>query len=197
MKIPAFVSMLALLLVTGRAETINFDSAPAGSLPAGWTSAMTHSGGAPQWAVLTDDTAPSKPHVLAQTSTDRTSGRFPLAILERANFRDGEIMVKFKPISGRVDQAAGLVWRYRDENNYYIVRANALEDNVVLYKVERGMRTSLAPKGNPVHSRERARSVCGLRLIVLLTSTTLSSFRSSCEGTLRKKVNPHKNTTKG
>jgi hypothetical protein len=57
--------------------------------------------------------------------------------------------VKFKPVSGEVDRAAGLVWRYRDENNYYIVRANALEDNVVLYKVEEGKRTSLAPKGTP------------------------------------------------
>jgi hypothetical protein len=57
--------------------------------------------------------------------------------------------VKFKPVSGEIDRAAGLVWRYRDENNYYIVRANALEDNVVLYKVVDGKRTSLAPEGTP------------------------------------------------
>jgi len=152
MKISAFVSMLALLAIGSHAETINFDSASSGSLPSGWTSAMTHSGGAPQWEVLKDDTAPSKPNVLAQTSTDRTSGRFPLAILERASSTSGEIRVRFKPISGQVDQAAGLVWRYRDENNYYIVRANALEDNVVLYKVERGTRTSLAPKGTPANT---------------------------------------------
>ena len=54
---------------------------------------------------------------------------------------NGEVHVKFKPISGSVDQAAGLVWRYQDEDNYYIVRANALEDNVVLYKVQGGKRT--------------------------------------------------------
>ena len=57
-----------------------------------------------------------------------------------------------------VDQAAGLVWRYRDENNYYIVRANALEDNVVLYKVENGKRTDLPVKGEGVRTERRRRS---------------------------------------
>lgn len=110
---------------------------------------MTHTGGAPKWEVLKDDTAPSKPNALAQTSTDRTGGRFPLAVYERANLTDGAVSVSFKPVSGSGDQAAGIVWRYKDPNNYYIVRANALEDNVVLYKVEGGTRVSLAPKGTP------------------------------------------------
>ena len=61
--------------------------------------------------------------------------------------RDGDFSVRFKPVSGRTDQAAGLVWRYQDENNYYIVRANALENNVVLYKVQNGKRTDLPVKG--------------------------------------------------
>ena len=108
---------------------------------------MTHQGGAPKWEVLADDTAPSKPNVLAQTSTDRTAGRFPLAIWDGAEVKDGRLSVQFKTVSGTADQAAGLVWRYRDANNYYIVRANALEDNVVLYKVVNGERASLAPKG--------------------------------------------------
>jgi hypothetical protein len=132
-----------------RAEIINFDATPAGALPSGWTSAMTHTGGAPKWEVVADSTAPSKPNVLAQLSNDPTDGRFPLAILEKANFKDGELSVRTRAISGHVDQGAGLVWRYRDPNNYYLVRANALEDNVVLYKVERGRRSSIAPKGTP------------------------------------------------
>jgi hypothetical protein len=129
------------------AEVINFENATAGAMPVGWTVAMTHAGGAPKWEVRSDDTAPSKPNVFAQVSTDRTAGRFPLAIWDRASLKDGTLTVKFKAISGSVDQGAGLVWRYRDPNNYYIVRANALEDNVVLYKVENGERRSLAPKG--------------------------------------------------
>lgn len=149
MKVVGLLSLAIAAIVPGLAETIGFDSARPGSLPAGWTSAMTHTGGAPKWEVVQDGTAPSKPNVLAQTSSDRTSGRFPLAIYEKANFRDGEFSIKFKTISGSGDQAAGLVWRYRDPDNYYIVRANALEDNVVLYKVEGGKRISLAPKGTP------------------------------------------------
>jgi hypothetical protein len=131
------------------AETVNFDKASAGAVPPGWTVAMTHKGGAPQWEVLKDDSAPSKPNVLAQVSKDATGGRFPLAVYEKAKVKDGTLSVKFKAVSGVADQAAGLIWRYKDPDNYYIVRANALEDNVVLYKVENGQRISLAPKGSP------------------------------------------------
>ena len=120
------------------AETVTFDTTPAGTLPAGWAVAMTHKGSAPKWEVVIDDSAPSRPNVFAQVSKDATSGRFPLAIYEKTNRKDGTLSVKFKAISGGTDQAAGLVWRYKDPENYYIVRANALEDNVVLYKVEKG-----------------------------------------------------------
>ena len=147
-KLPGVLAILVLAALC-EAQTINFDSAAVGSVPAGWTVAMTHTGGAPKWGVVKDDMAPSKPNVLAQTSADRTGGRFPLAIYEKANFTNGVLTVKFKPVSGSGDQAAGLVWRYKDPDNYYIVRANALEDNVVLYKVEKGERISLAPKGTP------------------------------------------------
>jgi len=90
--------------------------------------------------------------VLAQLSRDRTAGRFPLAIWGRALFQDGEVSVAFKAVDGSIDQAAGIVWRYQDSNNYYIARANALENNVLLYKVENGVRTSIAPKGLPSRS---------------------------------------------
>lgn len=133
-------------------RVVDFDNTSPGSLPQDWESALTKAGGAPRWEILRDESAPSKPNVLAQTSTDRTAGRFPLAIFRAASLRDGEISVRFKPVSGSVDQAAGLVWRYIDRNNYYIVRANALENNVVLYKVQGGERTSLAPRGMPSRS---------------------------------------------
>lgn len=149
MKLP--VAFGSLLMLAGPcfsiAATVNFDDAKVGAPPPGWTIAMTHNGGAPRWEVLQDDSAPSKPNVLAQVSNDRTAGRFPLAIWDGASVKDGMVSVKFKTVSGSVDQGAGLVWRYRDPGNYYIVRANALEDNVVLYKVQNGERVSLAPKG--------------------------------------------------
>lgn len=143
---------LALLLASGVAmlgQTIRFDDASAGTMPQGWSSGMTHQGGAPRWEVVRDPSAPSPTAVLAQTSEDSTGGRFPFAVFDGASFTDGSVSVRFKAISGKVDQAAGLMWRFRDADNYYIVRANALEDNVVLYKVEKGERVSLAPKGTP------------------------------------------------
>jgi hypothetical protein len=84
---------------------------------------------------------------LAQLDADGTRNRFPMAVLADVSAANVDLSVRFRPVSGRVDQAAGLVWRYQNEDNYYIVRANALEDNVVLYKVQNGQRTDLAVKG--------------------------------------------------
>jgi Domain of Unknown Function (DUF1080) len=141
-----------LLYAAAAAEVIGFNNCVVGKLPKGWTVAMTHDGAPPQWQIVRDPSAPSPPYVLAQVSRDSTAGRFPLAILDAATIRDGEVSVAFKTVDGSVDQAAGIVWRYRDPNNYYIVRANALENNVVLYKVENGVRLSIAPKGLPSRS---------------------------------------------
>jgi hypothetical protein len=143
-----WVMGLGWTALTG-AEIIRFDSALPGSLPAGWTVVMTHTGGAPKWEVRRDASAPSKPNVLAQVSADGTESRFPMAILDTAIFRDGEVSVKFKTVSGKADQAAGVVWRYRDADNYYLVRANALENNIVMYRVVGGQRTPLIPRGKP------------------------------------------------
>jgi hypothetical protein len=149
MKILLCLSVLLCAACFCRAEMINFDTADSGTTPAGWTVAMTHKGGPPKWQIVKDASAPSKPNVFAQISDDRTAGRFPLAIYQKATLKAGILSVKFKAISGTADQAAGLVWRFRDPDNYYIVRANALENNVVLYKVEKGQRLALAPKGTP------------------------------------------------
>ena len=133
----------------GDSKTWNFDKDKTQSLPPEWLSEHTGRGTKGNWLVLADPSAPSQPNVLAQTSADNTSYRFPLAIVVNTNYKDLDMSVRFKTISGKEDQGAGLVWRYRDANNYYIVRANALEDNVVLYKVENGKRIPLAPKGTP------------------------------------------------
>lgn len=130
-------------------KTWNFDKDKTQALPAGWLSEHSGQGAKGNWQVEADPTAPSKPNVLAQTSADPTGYRFPLAIVDNTSYKDLEISVRFKTLSGKEDQGAGLVWRYRDTNNYYIVRANALENNVVLYKMENGKRISLAPKGTP------------------------------------------------
>jgi hypothetical protein len=128
----------------GKTLGYNFDSDSTGKLPAPFHSALTGQGTEGTWVVEQDASAPSKPNVLAQTSTDDTDYRFPMAILDEGSFKDLDLSVKFKAISGQVDQAAGLVFRYRDQDNYYIVRANALEDNYRLYRVVNGRRQQFA-----------------------------------------------------
>jgi hypothetical protein len=144
-----FIAAAILLTRVASAETMTFDNAKIGTLPSGWISAMTHTGGQPRWEVVKENGKSDKGQVLAQLSQDKTSGRFPLAIYDKARLQNGELSVRCKSVSGEVDQACGIVWRYRDANNYYITRANALENNVVLYKVQDGERRALAPKGQP------------------------------------------------
>jgi hypothetical protein len=133
--------------VAARAQTFAFDDQKAGEPPKRMTCALTGKGRPGSWKVLADPKAPSAPNVLAQTDDDSTGYRFPVCVADGVSAVDVELSVRFRPVSGAVDQAAGLVWRYRDKDNYYIVRANALENNVVLYKVESGRRTDLPLKG--------------------------------------------------
>ena len=138
MKTTTSLLAIAVLSGTAFADTINFDNVKPGALPPGWTATKTGSG-SPKWSVENDASAPSKPNVLKQSG----EATYPLCILDGSKVRDGFVEVKFKPISGNEDQAAGVVWRVRDADNYYVCRANALEGNVVLYKTESGKRSSL------------------------------------------------------
>ena len=147
------IALLLLLLSAAVAaqipprRVIDFESDKAGQAPAGFTFGLTGSGRPGAWSIRKDDNSPERGNVLAQTDADATSYRFPIAVVEDVTSADVDLSVRFRPVTGRVDQAAGLVWRYRDANNYYVVRANALEGNVVLYKVENGKRTDLPLKG--------------------------------------------------
>jgi hypothetical protein len=119
-------------------NTVSFESNQIGAAPEGWTATLTGKGD-PKWTVESDKTAPSKLKVLKQ------SGRatYPLLLKNDTSVKDGFIEVKFKAIAGSQDRAAGVVWRAKDANNYYVVRANALEDNFVLYKTVNGVRSAL------------------------------------------------------
>ena len=148
MKQKIFPILFAMLIPASiLAQTITFDNDEAGKPPKGFSFGLTGKGKLGVWVVTKDEAAPSKPNVLAQIDMDATSYRFPLCVFDSVAAADVDLSVKFKPIKGKVDQAAGLVWRYKDKDNYYIVRANALENNIVLYKVEKGKRTDLDPKG--------------------------------------------------
>lgn len=138
----------------GKDFVYSFDSDAVSKLPAKFHEALTGQGAKAQWIVKSDLTAPSQPNVLAQLSTDKTDYRFPLAIADEGSFKDLDISVKFKAIAGEVDRAAGLVWRLKDANNYYVVRANALENNYRLYHVVNGRRMQFAGANVKVASGE-------------------------------------------
>jgi hypothetical protein len=119
-------------------QAVGFESNRTDATPEGWTATLTGSGDA-KWTVESDETAPSKAKIVKQ------SGRatFPLLLKNDTSIKDGFIEVKFKAVAGSEDRAAGVVWRARDANNYYVVRANALEDNFVLYKTVDGVRRAI------------------------------------------------------
>jgi hypothetical protein len=138
------ISFMAVVSAHAATRTVDFTKDVVDQPPGGFEFVHTAGVGRPgKWVVQSDGAN----KVLAQTDADATRSRFPVAVLSDVTATDVDVSVRFKPISGHVDQAAGLVWRFADRDNYYIVRANALEDNVVLYKVEGGRRTDLPVKG--------------------------------------------------
>jgi hypothetical protein len=138
----------------GKQFVYNFDHDTSGQMPAELHGAKSGEGIQEKWSVTPHPTAPSKPNVFTQTSTDQTDYRFPLLISDEGSFQDLELSVKFKAVSGSVDRAGGLVFRLKDPNNYYIVRANALENNYRLYHVVNGRRRQFAGANLKVTSGE-------------------------------------------
>jgi hypothetical protein len=136
----ALISVATFLLMgtSGMAETVTFEKDAISRVPAGWTAAVTGQGN-PNWTVEKDSTAPSGSNVVKQ------SGRatYPILLKNGSSLKNGFVETQFKPIGGSEDRAGGVIWRAKDANNYYVVRANALEDNVVLYKTVAGKRSAL------------------------------------------------------
>ena len=148
----SFILALSAALIAGcasirpqeqvQAETVSFDSFEAGKAPAGFTTALTGGGGPASWVVRDDSRGTGGGKILVQESSDDTSYRFPLCVYDKVVARDVAVEVKYKAISGNVDQAGGIVVRYSPEN-YYIARANALEDNIDLFKTKNGKRLKI------------------------------------------------------
>jgi hypothetical protein len=151
----AALSLPALLagLVVAHAQadapfSIDFEGMDVGAQPTGFSTAITGKGPPAIWVIEDHGAATGVSKVLTQSSNEETNYRFPVCIYEDFVGKNVALTVRFKPVSGQIDQAAGLVWRYKNANNYYVVRANALEDNVVLYKMKDGKRSDLKPTGS-------------------------------------------------
>lgn len=171
----ASIALAASLLSTSIvAQAVNFESDTVGSAPAGWTCGLTGSGSA-SWLVAADPSAPSKSNVLMQTGR----GAFPWCVRNGTSLADGFVEVKFKAVSGREDQAGGIVWRWKDSGHYYVARANALENNISLYYTEKGSRKTLKYVDAPVatHAWHTLRvEFAGTRIAVSLNGKRYIEF---------------------
>ena len=159
-----FFAMLCLLPGAPGAQgseriLIDFDSMNAGIEPPHFSSAVTGEGGQGRWIVEMLSESGKRTKVLAQRSAIDANSRFLVCVYEEFTGKDIDLSVRFRPLSGKLDQAGGIVWRYKDANNYYIVRANALENNVVLYKMQNGKRTDLKPAGSSFLSYGKSANV--------------------------------------
>ena len=145
--------VLASAVFSANAQMITFGSARVRALPLDFVSALAGSGAVGRWEVVDDGSADGG-KALAQLDVDKTDYRFPLAIYDTIYPADVEIETRFKAVSGSVDRAGGIAFRLKDQQNYYVVRANALEDNVRLYRVRSGRREELAGANVKVPSNE-------------------------------------------
>lgn len=124
-----------------KATKWDFHDAKVGPVPKGWIAGVTGSkaGKAPRWEVIRDED-----HlVLAQLESGGARGDYPVCLKRESSMKDGKVSIRFKPISGRVDQAGGVVFRAKDKDNFYIARANALENNVSIYLTKDGRRQTI------------------------------------------------------
>jgi hypothetical protein len=146
--------LAGMILAAGAAgsKTWDFEEGEAGKTPPGFTTGLTGGGGPVAWVLKEEAGAPSGKKVLAQTSADETGNRFPHCVRDDVSAKDVAVSVKFKPVAGKGDQSGGVVLRYKDAKNYYVARANALEDNVRLYKVVDGARKQFAGTDTKVAS---------------------------------------------
>jgi hypothetical protein len=138
------------VVVIAQAAIAHFDKDDAGKPPSGFSFVLTGQGKPGVWLVRKGDAAHG--NILVQTDGDPTDYRFPVAVYNDFSGADLDLSVQFKALSGKGDQGAGLVWRYRDSNNYYVTRCNALEDNCTIYHVVNGRRVAFLNKGIKVAS---------------------------------------------
>ncbi len=131
------------ILAAATANVFDFSQAEVGKLPAGWTAAQTGEGSGSVWQIVADETAPGG-KALAQISDTAPKPMFNLCVADKTSTADVDVAISFRAMAGKIDQGGGLVWRYRDADNYYLARMNPLEDNFRAYKVVAGKRTQLA-----------------------------------------------------
>ena len=141
--VPVVLAVAVSLGVTasGRGPTVwSFDADEVGKAPAGFEFAVTAKKQPGKWVIVKD----GDNHVLAQVDRDKTARRFAMALVKHSSYKDLKISVRAKPVAGEVEMVAGLVWRYKDADNYYVARWNT--DSVRVDRVVRGERHLMTPR---------------------------------------------------
>jgi hypothetical protein len=141
-------------------QTVNFDNLKPTSFPPYWTAVTTRPQEPARWEVLRDSTAPSRPNVFARVSGVPNNSEDALAVFDKVICRDGDLSVKFRIASGpRRVKAAGLVWRYQDLRNYYLLEFNAGDKNIALARIENGQRHAIPLHGGKPGALEAPHNV--------------------------------------
>lgn len=128
------LTVAALAVISFSAESANYDAARQGQLPPGWSAAANH-----KWEVRSDKTAPSHPNVLQGAASAEGESEPPLALFDKVVCRDGDLSVKFRIDGSERGNAAGMVWRYQDPNNYYLLSLSADDRKIVLHRIRNGV----------------------------------------------------------
>jgi hypothetical protein len=137
----------AVRAAEGQERAVQFSKGDVGKVPTGWKAEKTGKGEGSVWKVVQDNTAPSKTGLVLAQTAESPGNVFNICVLDDSRYKDVELGVAFKAIRGKKDQGGGFVWRYQDNNNYYIGRMNPLEDNYRVYKVVQGVRAQLGQEG--------------------------------------------------
>jgi len=130
----------------GKERAFKFNKGDVGKVPTGWKVEKTGQGEGSDWKILEDKTAPSRSGLALAQVAKSPRGVFNICVAEDTNYKDVELSVSFKAVAGDNDQGGGFVWRYQDNNNYYICRMNPLEDNYRVYHVVNGKRVQIGGK---------------------------------------------------
>jgi hypothetical protein len=135
-----------LAMAEEKVKLLKFSKDDIGKVPAGWKAEKTGKGEGSVWKVVEDGTAPSQSGVALAQTAKSPGGVFNICVAEDSKYKDVTLSVSFKAIAGESDQGGGFVWRYQDNNNYYICRMNPLEDNYRVYHVVNGKRIQIGTK---------------------------------------------------
>ena len=137
------LAIVAVLAISAfGAESADYDAARQGQLPPGWSAPSSH-----KWEVRSDKTAPSHPNIFRGESAPAQEAEIPLALFDKVVCRDGDLSVKFRIETAPRGNAAGIVWRYQDPNNYYLLSLSADEKNIVLHRIRNGVAEVVSTSG--------------------------------------------------